>query len=223
MVNEKISKKKYPYNKLISKMPARRSIIVPRVHPEKKGIRVLGIAESFKKCSKKSTLASVVMRRDLIIDGMAYGFATLGGDDATNSIVSMHRSLGRGDINCILLDGLVISMYNIIDGEQVSEETGLPVIAITFEDSKGLEDSIKHHFEDWKDKLVQYQKLGLRERVTLNTGKNLFIRSWRISQRTAVAILNSFTLQGAIPEPIRVAKLAARAYANTFNYEAKKN
>ena len=205
-------------------MPARRSIIVPRVHPEKKGIRVLGIAESFKKSSKKSTLASVVMRRDLIIDGMAYGFATLGGDDATNSIVSMHRSLGRGDINCILLDGLVISMYNIIDGEQVSEETGLPVIAITFEDSKGLEDSIKHHFEDWKDKLVQYQKLGLRERVTLNTGKNLFIRSWRISQRTAVAILNSFTLQGAIPEPIRVAKLLpARAYANTFNYEAKKN
>ena len=223
MVNEKISKKKYPYNKLISKMPARRSIILPRVHPEKKGIRVLGIAESFKKSSKKSTLASVVMRRDLIIDGMAYGFATLGGDDATNSIVSMHRSLGRGDINCILLDGLVISMYNIIDGEQVSEETGLPVIAITFEDSKGLEDSIKHHFEDWKDKLVQYQQLGLRERVTLNTGKNLFIRSWRISQRTAVAILNSFTLQGAIPEPIRVAKLAARAYANTFNYEAKKN
>jgi endonuclease V-like protein UPF0215 family len=204
-------------------MPARRSIIVPRVHPEKKGIRVLGVAESFKKSSKNSTLASVVMRRDLIIDGMAYGFATLGGDDATNSIVSMHRSLGRGDINCILLDGLVISMYNIIDGEQVSEETGLPVIAITFEDSKGLEDSIKHHFEDWKYKLVQYQKLGLRERVTLNTGKNLFIRSWRISQRRAVAILNSFTLQGAIPEPIKVAKLAARAYANTFNYEPKKN
>ena len=163
------------------------------------------------------------MRRDLIIDGMAYASTTIGGNDATNSIVSIHRSLGREDINCILLDGLVISMYNIIDGEQVAGETGLPVIAITFEDSKGLEGSIKQHFDDWKDKLAQYQKLGLRERVTLNTGKNLFIRYWRVSQRSAVTVLNSFTLQGSVPEPIRVAKLAARSYANALNYELKKN
>ena len=150
------------------------------------------------------------MRRDLIIDGMAYASTTIGGDDATNSIVSIHRSLGREDINCILLDGLVISMYNIINGEQVAGE-------------KGLDDSIKHHFDDWQDKLERYQKLGRRERVTLNTGKNLFIRYWRVSQRSAVTVLNSFTLQGSIPEPIRVAKLAARSYANALNYELKKN
>jgi uncharacterized protein len=163
------------------------------------------------------------MRRDLIIDGMAYGAATIEGDDATNSIISMHRSLARDDINCIMLDGLVISMYNIIDGEQLARETGLPVIAITFEDSKGLDDSIKHHFDDWQDKLERYQKLGRRERVTLNTGKTLFIRCWGVSQRKAIAILNSFTLQGSLPEPIRVAKLAARSYANALNYELEKN
>ncbi|HZB80306.1 MAG TPA: DUF99 family protein [Nitrososphaera sp.] len=210
-------------NKFISKLPARRLIITRRVHPEKKGVRVLGIAESFKKFTKKSILAGVVMRRDLIIDGMAYGTSTIEGNDATNSIISIHRSLARDDINCIMLDGLVISMYNIIDGEQVAGETGLPVIAITFEDSKGLEDSIKHHFDDWQDKLIRYQKLGRREQVTLKTGKNLFIRCWRVNQRKAVAILNSFTLQGSIPEPIRVAKLAARSYANALNYELEKN
>jgi uncharacterized protein len=198
-------------------------IIARRVHSEKKGIRVFGIAESFKKSGKKSTLAGVVMRRDLIIDGMAYGSATIEGDDATDSIISMHRSLARNDINCILLDGLVISMYNIIDGERVAGETGLPVVAITFEDSKGLEDSIRHHFDDWRGKLVQYQKLGRREQVTLKTGKNLFIRYWGLNQRRAVAILDSFTLQGSMPEPIRVAKLAARSHANALNYELEKN
>jgi endonuclease V-like protein UPF0215 family len=213
----------YTINKLISRLPVSISIIARRVHPEKKGIRVLGIAESFKKFTKKSILAGVVMRRDLIIDGMAYGTSTIEGNDATNSIISIHRSLARDDINCILLDGLVISMYNIIDGEQVAGETALPVIAITFEDSKGLEDSIKRHFDDWQDKLVQYQKLGRRERVTLKTGKKLFIRCWRVNQRRAVAILNSFTLQGSIPEPIRVAKLAARSYANALNYDVQKN
>jgi endonuclease V-like protein UPF0215 family len=159
------------------------------------------------------------MRRDLIIDGMVYGSATIEGDDATNSIISMHRLLARDDINCILLDGLVLSMYNIIDGELVAIETGLPVIAITFEDSEGLESSIKHHFSDWQDKLARYQKLGRRERVTLKTGKTLFIRCWRINHGRAVAILNAFTLQGSLPEPIRLAKLAARSYANALNYE----
>jgi uncharacterized protein len=163
------------------------------------------------------------MRRDLIIDGMIFGSATIEGDDATESIILMHKSLARDDINCILLDGLVISMYNIIDGEHVVGQTDLPVIAITFEDSKGLEDSIRHHFDDWQHKLVQYQKLGRREQVTLKTGKNLFIRCWGLNQRKAVAILDSFTLQGSIPEPIRVAKLAARAHANALNYEMKEN
>ena len=199
------------------------SIIARRIHPEKKGIRVLGIAESFKKYNKKSTLAGVVMRRDLIIDGMVYGFATIEGDDATDSIISMHRLLAREDINCILLDGLVISMYNIIDGERVAEETDLPLIAITFEDSRGLEDSIRHHFDDYQEKLERYQRLGRREQVILKTGKNLFIRCWGLNHRRASNILDSFTLQGSIPEPIRIAKLAARSHANALNYELEKN
>jgi uncharacterized protein len=222
IVKKQFIKKEEYNNNFISKN-CLSSIIARRLHSEKKGIRVLGIAESFKESSKKSTLAGVVMRRDLIIDGMTFGSTTIEGDDATESVILMHRLLAREDINCILLDGLVISMYNIIDGEQVVGKTNLPVIAITFEDSKGLEDSIRHHFDDGQHKLVQYQKLGRREQVTLKTGKNLFIRCWGLNQKRAVAILNSFTLQGSIPEPIRVAKLAARSHANALNYELKKN
>ena len=169
------------------------------------------MAESFKKSGSKSALAGIVMRRDLVIDGMVFGGATIEGDDATDSIISMYMSLARDDVNCILLDGLVISMYNIIDGEKIAQQTGLPVIAITFEDSKGLEGAIKKHFADWQGKLEQYRKLGERERITLRTGKALYIRYWGTSQKKAAAMLNSFTLQGAVPEPIKVAKLAARA------------
>lgn len=187
------------------------------MHSEKMGIRVLGMAESFKKTNKRSTLAGVVIRRDLIVDGMAFGSATIEGDDATDSIISIYTSLARDDINCIMLDGLVISMYNIIDGERVAAETRLPVVAVTFEDSRGLEGSIKRHFEDSQHKLDQYQKLGMREQVKLDTGKSLFIRYWGLSQKKTVAILNSFTLQGSVPEPIRLAKMAARSHANALN------
>ncbi len=110
-----------------------------RVHSEKKGIRVLGIAESFRKTSPCSTLAGIVMRRDLIIDGIVFGNVTIEGGDSTQNILSMYRSLNRNDINCIMLDGLIISMYNIIDGEEIRDNTNVPVIAISFKDSEGLE------------------------------------------------------------------------------------
>ena len=189
------------------------NIINSRIHPEKKGIRVFGVAESFRASGIKSTIAGVVMRRDLIIDGIILSNTTLKGNDSTENILCMFKSLKRGDINCIILDGLIISMYNIIDGKLIQSETGLPVIAITFEDSAaGLETNIRHHFPDNPEqKLEQYAKLGKRDQVLLRTGKFLFIRYWGLTLKHAVTILNSFTLQGSIPEPIRVAKLVARS------------
>jgi len=62
-----------------------------------------------------------------------------------------------------------------------------------------------------KMKLEQYRKLGKRDAILLRTGKILFVRYWGISSEEASKIVNSFTLQGSIPEPIRIAKLAARA------------
>ena len=143
---------------------------------------------------------------------MVFGNVTIEGNDSTQNILSMYKSLKRNDINCIMLDGLIISMYNIIDGEELRENTNLPVIAITFKDSKGLEGAIRHRFSnDSKVKLEQYRKLGQRDKILLKTGKILFVRYWGISSKEASTIIDCFTLQGSIPEPIRIAKLAARA------------
>src|ERR687886_2637681 len=210
------------YMKITNNYNSFENNINQRFHPEKKGIRVFGIAESFRASGIKSTIAGVVMRRDLIIDGIILSNTTLKGNDSTENILCMFKSLKRGDINCIILDGLIISMYNIIDGKLIQIETGLPVIAITFEDSVGLETSIRRHFPDNPElKLVQYAKLGKRDRVLLKTGKFLFIRYWGLTLKHAITILNSFTLQGSVPEPIRVAKLVARS--THVLYEKLKN
>jgi hypothetical protein len=108
-------------------------------------------------------------------------------------------------------------MYNIIDGRNISEITGLPVIAITFRDSAGLESSIRHHFcSESTSKLRRYNMLGDREAVVLRTGKRILIRYWGSSYDLVTTLLNSFTLQGSIPEPIRLAKLIARESGKYF-------
>jgi uncharacterized protein len=85
------------------------------------------------------------------------------------------------------------------------------VIAITFRDSPGLEEIIRRQFPNEPLKLEQCHKLGQREKMVLKTGKLVFVRYWGLNSREASSIINSFTLQGSVPEPIRIAKLAARA------------
>ncbi len=184
---------------------------VMRIHVEKKGVRALGIAESFRKSqSKRSVLAGG--RSDLIIDGFIFGSAEIGGDDATDEIVGMFQRLNRNDINVIMLGGSVISMYNIIDIDSLGNRTNIPVISITFEESEGLESHIKHHFPDsWEKKLSAYNRLGAREAVRLHTNYVVYIRPYGISLEISKRILDKFTIQGAIPEPIRLARLLARA------------
>jgi uncharacterized protein len=185
------------------------------LHLEKKGIRVLAIAESFKISCKFAVIAGVVMRRDLIIDGVGITKSTLKGNDATQNIISMYESMQRNDINCIFVGGAIISMYNIIDANKIHQSTGLPVIAITFRNSEGIANTIKKAFQDdWQAKLEQYHNLGERQQVKLKTGKSVFIRKLGLSLSNSIVMLNHFTHQGSIPEPVRIARLIARAYVN---------
>ena len=153
------------------------------------------------------------MRKDLIVDGVIFGNVTIGGNDATDRIISMIRTLQRNDINLILLDGIIISLYNIIDGEEIFKTTNIPVIAITFKDSIGISQSIKNNFpNNYENKIEIYNKLTEREKIILKTGKFLFIRNWGISIEDSINVINAFLIQGAIPEPVRLAKMIARAY-----------
>jgi len=180
------------------------------LHLEKKGLRGLSIAESFKQNSKNSILAGVVMRRDFVIDGFVLGKVTLGGDDATETILEMYRKLNRPDVSYLLISGIIISMYNIIDIGKISNTIQIPVIGVTYEDSKGISEAIKHHIKDSDSKLEQYYNLPEREKITLRTSEQIFVRREGCSLPQAKQLLNYLTLQGTFPEPLRIAQLLAK-------------
>lgn len=185
----------------------------------KKGVRVLGIAESYTGRHSdlvRSTLAGVVMRRDLVIDGIEFGSATVGGMDATEGVLDIFHALKRNDINYIMLSGCVISWFNIVNPAQIFDETGTPLITVTYEDSSGLEDDIRHHFPWDIERLDAYHQLGARVEVKLHTGYSVFIRSWGIEESDSSILCNAFTRDGKIPEPLRVARLLARAVSENY-------
>ncbi|MBN1455269.1 MAG: DUF99 family protein [Methanomicrobia archaeon] len=183
------------------------------LHLDKKGIRVLGIAESFRREDEKSVLAGIVMRSDLVIDGMGFTRITVGGMDATDGVIRLVASLQRDDINALMLNGCVISWFNIIELTSLYEQLHIPLICVTYEESAGLEAHIATHFDDAdRDiRLAAYQRLGARIPVTINADYEDLIRFLGLEKADAVKLLKRFTTHGRIPEPLRVAKLAARA------------
>ena len=192
------------------------------MHIPKKGLRALGIAESASGRTR-STLAGVVMRKDLRIDGFSFGTVTVGGIDATDSILGMVSGLNRRDINVIMLSGCVIAWFNVIDPARISQEAGIPVICVSYEDSEGLEEDIRKHFPGDEERVVAYKRLGERIPLTLHTGQTIFLRACGLNQTDAQKLCNDFTLEGKIPEPLRVARLCSRHLVNCGFYRPLPN
>ena len=181
------------------------------LHLNKPALRVLGIAESFVRSDPISILAGVVMRADLRVDGLAYARTTVGGDDATEAVLNLYRQLDRTDVNALLLSGLAISWFNIIDQREVWDRIQKPVICLTYEESPGLEDYIREYFPQPEGKLRRYAASGERTSVLLKTGFEVYARAFGATIEDTRILLNKFTRDGRVPEPVRVARLAARA------------
>jgi uncharacterized protein len=179
------------------------------MHIAKKGLRVLGIAESYSG-REQSTLAGVVMRRDLRVDGVAFSRVTVGGTDATESVIGMVAGLERRDINLLMISGCVIAWYNIIDPVAVRDATGLPVIIVTYEESEGLEQDIADRFPGDAERLAAYRMLGDRTPFRLSTDLEIYLRPYGIPFNDAARLADAFTFEGRIPEPLRLARLVAR-------------
>lgn len=172
----------------------------------------MGLAESFSKGrGGRSVLAGVVIRKDLVVDGFAVANITVGGMDATQGVLELYKSLDRTDINLVMLSGCVVAWFNVVDLAKVHEELKLPLICVTYEESEGLEKYFKEYFpEDWEKRISIFSRNCLRKEAWLKTGYRVFVRELGIDFEEALAILNGFTLQGGIPEPLRLARLLAR-------------
>lgn len=180
----------------------------------KPGRRALGIAESFRE--SKSTIAGVVVRGDRIVDGMDFTTCTVGGSDATDRILELYDNIDRDDIQYVFLGAVAPAWYNIIDLEEIATHTECPVFAITFEESDGLEDAIREEFSesDRVGRLERYRQLPPRRTLQIDDTE-VYVRHVNIDWDEASEVIQTFTHEGARPEPIRLARLAARG-ADTF-------
>ena len=84
------------------------------------------------------------------------------------------------------------------------------MVSVTYEPSPGLEEAIERHFPGDAARLEAYRRLGERAAVLLSTGATVYLRPFGLDLADAAALVDAFTLDGGVPEPLRVARLIAR-------------
>jgi endonuclease V-like protein UPF0215 family len=183
----------------------------------KAGVRALGLAESYR--GEKSTLAGAVVRADRTVDGFVFETLTVGGSDATETAVSAFERLGREDVRYLLLAGIAPAWFNLYDLPAVHEAVGVPVCSVSFEASPGLEGALREAFsgEALDERLAVYRRQPPRRRLTVD-GESVFVRAAGFDGADAdpADVVRAFTPEGGRPEPLRVARLAARAADDAF-------
>ncbi|MGM0398448.1 MAG: DUF99 family protein [Halobacteriota archaeon] len=176
----------------------------------KPGVRALGIAESYR--GDRSTLAGVVVTAARAVDGFEFSSCSVGGLDATESIQGLYADLDREDVRYLFLAGVALAWFNVVDLRELSRFVDRPVIAVTFEESDGLEPALRREFDgDALDRRLEaYRSLPDRRETTVN-GETVYLRAVGLGVDEAADVVEAYTPVGGRPEPVRVARQAARA------------
>jgi len=121
---------------------------------------------------------------------------------------------GREDVRFLFLSGIAPAWFNLLDLPAIHEAAGVPVLAVSFEESPGLEGALREQFSgaDLEARLEIYQRQPDREELSVN-GERRFVRScgFEGESETSAEVVRGFTPEGGRPEPLRVARLGARA------------
>ena len=194
----------------------------------KPGTRALGIAEST--VDDHCLFCGAVVRADRAVDGVGFASATVGGLDATDAVLRLLDRLDRDDIRYLLVSGVAPAWFNVLDLDRIAEAADRPVCSVSYEASPGLAPAIDREFggDEKAKRLAAYERLPPRRRLGVN-GETVFVRSVGLgdadggdeaatsddgSTRTAPAevdrVIRAYTPAGGRPEPVRVARLAAR-------------
>jgi len=176
-------------------------------------VRVLGIDDSpFEFGDQRSLVVGALVRTPSYLEAVMKTDVEVDGNDSTDRLVEMvTRSRYREQIKLVMVDGIALAGFNIIDLESFHERTGVPVATVTRDepDMVEIETALRKHFDDWERRLSLVKRVPLRP---LDTGhKPLQASVVGLDWDEFVRLAHAITVRGAVPEPVRIAHLVSAA------------
>lgn len=178
----------------------------------KDGIRILGIDDAAFNFEDNSTfLTGVVYRGTEFIEEIETIEIGVDSEDASKKVGCLYNKFNTIQIKAILLDGISFAGFNIADLEEIADQTEIPVIAVT--KNQPDREKFRKTMKETENYDKAFEKLGQVKKVELPEGE-VFIQFSGCSEDEAEEFIRMSTLNGLIPEPIRVADMLGRAFPN---------
>jgi hypothetical protein len=186
----------------------------------KRQIRIMGIDDSpFSFSEKYVTVIGVVLRGGGYLECVLSSRVAIDGNEATDVCREMIKnSKYRQQIKAVMLDGIALGGFNIVDIYRLYESTSIPIITITRDppDLNKIKKALQKNFNDWEERWETVKKGDIH---TIETQHNpIFVKCSGISLEEAKEIIKLSTIRGAIPEPIRIAHIIASGITRGESY-----
>lgn len=141
-------------------------------------------------------------------EGMVWGQADKDGSDATDALASMLMLSKFADqVHLVLLDGLAVGGFNLIDLPQLAQRTQRPCIAVMRRapDFEAIARALRN-FDDCEQRLAIMRKAG-----KVHAGTDCFFQVEGCEPTVAALAINRLTDTGHVPEALRLAHLIGAA------------
>ncbi len=186
-------------------------------------IRILGLDDApFVPHSREQVMViGTLFRAGKWLDGVLRTHITVDGTDATTSLIALvNGSRHLEQLGVIMLDGITLGGFNVVNIQKIFQETEVPVIVIMrkYPDLPRIKKALKK-FPDWEERWNHILDAGEIYKVHANP-ESIYMQLCGISPEDAREIVKLSATRSAIPEPIRAAHIIA---AGVITGESKGN
>jgi len=181
----------------------------------KKEIRIVGFDDSpfIPRSKGKVPVIGVVFRGGNFLDGILKTDISIDGMDATDTLIKIiNESRHKKQLRVIMLKGITIGGFNIINIHQLYEKTGLPVVVVNRK-MPNLEDikSALKNLDDFENRWECIEDAGKIYKMKIEKNKNIYFQFKGLKKEEVERIIKLSCTRSLIPEPLRVAHLIASA------------
>jgi endonuclease V-like protein UPF0215 family len=184
---------------------------IREIKPE---IRVLGVDDGvFTPHSKQMVdVVGVVFRGGYWLDGFMHTQVRVDGMDSTGKLTQMIlNSPHHKQLRVIMLNGVTLAGFNVVDIAELYRDTRLPVIAITRNrpDFKEIKNALQH-LPQAEERWNAIKKAG--KIITMHTREDnatVYAHAVGVAAEAAKHIVQNTATRSIIPEPLRVAHIIA--------------
>ncbi|MBS3791107.1 MAG: DUF99 family protein [Candidatus Bipolaricaulota bacterium] len=160
--------------------------------------------------SEPTPLVGVITRGGGPVDGVIKTEVAVDGLNGTRHISNaIIESKHKEELNLVVLSGITLAGFNVVDISKISEKTNMPVLSVTRE---------KVDLESFKSALKNLPNFQQRWRAVRHAGEisgfelddhRVYYQTANLSNTEAERALKVMATQSVLPEPIRLAGMIA--------------